>query len=456
MAEQGAAPADPFVGQTIDGRYRIEARIGEGGMGVVYRATHVVLKKPLAIKVMRGEQANEPEVVQRFVQEARASSAIGHPNIVNISDFGTTPDGAVYFAMEYLQGQTLGKAMEAGPLERQRAFAIFIQIASALEAAHERGIIHRDLKPENIYLIREPEHPDFVKILDFGIAKVKNAAAKITRTGMVFGTPHYMSPEQAAGQTVDQRTDIYSVGVIMFQVFAGQLPFDAESYMGVMTKHMYEAPPLPSTLSAELRGPIEDVIMKALQKKPEQRYASMSALREDLERAQSGRTVRATPASAAPPVGERTDPSLPRVTQEPGLARSVAQFEGDDDLPVRVPKRRSSLWILLLFGAVLAGIGAFSLRALRGESGAAKGADPAAISGDAGLAPAPAGGGSLASPSGAEPAHEAKPEAKPAEPAKVPAASEKKPKAKAVPKAEPSERPRKPASKRPPPSDPWR
>ncbi|HEX2675820.1 MAG TPA: serine/threonine-protein kinase, partial [Polyangiales bacterium] len=209
------SPADPLIGSTIDGRYRIESKLGEGGMGVVYRASHVVLKKALAIKVMRSEQAQDGEVVQRFVQEAQSSSAIGHANIIGISDFGTTGDGSVYFAMEFLEGQTLGKAMEQGPLPSERAIGIFLQITSALEAAHQRGIVHRDLKPDNIFLVKRGNQNDFVKILDFGIAKVKNAAAKITRTGMVFGTPHYMSPEQAAGQAVDHRSDIYSLGVIM-------------------------------------------------------------------------------------------------------------------------------------------------------------------------------------------------------------------------------------------------
>jgi eukaryotic-like serine/threonine-protein kinase len=378
-----ASAADPFIGLTIDRRYYIEARIGEGGMGVVYRATHVVLKKSLAIKVMRGEQANDPEIVQRFVQEARASSAIGHPNIVNISDFGTTPDGAVYFAMEYLHGQTLGQAMAGGVLARERAFSIFVQIASALEAAHDAGIIHRDLKPDNIFLTVEAEHRDFVKLLDFGIAKVKNAAAKITRTGMVFGTPHYMSPEQAAGQSVDHRSDIYSLGVIMFQVFAGQLPFDAESYMGVMTKHMFEPSPRPSSVSLELRGPIEDILLKVLQKKPEQRYQTMRELRDDLERAQSGLPPLASArerTQAALLDASGTAPSLPQVAPPAPLlaARTLDS--------IAIPKQRRSLWLWLLAGALLLGLGAVSF----GSFGAPRGdvslpaAQPVASAADSG------------------------------------------------------------------------
>ncbi|HEY2736683.1 MAG TPA: serine/threonine-protein kinase, partial [Polyangiales bacterium] len=278
------APLDPLIGQIIDGRYAVEARIGEGGMGIVYRARHVGLKKPIALKLMRSDQAHDPDVVQRFVQEARASSAIGHPNIVDISDFGATQDGAIYFAMEYLQGHSLAQAMLRGPLARERALSILIQIASALAAAHARGIIHRDLKPDNVFLTREPENDDFVKVLDFGIAKVKNAAAKITRTGAVFGTPHYMSPEQAAGQPVDPRSDIYSLGVIMYQLFVGQLPFEGESFIGVMEKHRFEAPLAPSARVPALRGTIEQIILKAMQKKPEARQPTMLALRDELER----------------------------------------------------------------------------------------------------------------------------------------------------------------------------
>jgi serine/threonine protein kinase len=449
-AVDSGAPADPFVGQTIDGRYRIEARIGEGGMGVVYRAIHVLLKKTLAIKVMRGEQANEPEVVQRFVQEARASSAIGHPNIVNISDFGTTPDGAVYFAMEYLQGQTLAEAMQTGPIQRERAVGIFIQIASALQAAHESGIVHRDLKPDNIFLIREPEHDDFVKVLDFGIAKVKNAAAKITRTGMVFGTPHYMSPEQAAGQAVDHRSDIYSLGVIMYQVFAGQLPFDAESYMGVMTKHMFEEPVLPSRWTAELRGSIEDIIMKALQKKAEQRYQSMLQLREDLERAHSGQPIHAyAPISSEPALAgfTGTQPALEKPYT--GTDLDLATDAVSDDERVSLPMQKRPVWLLLLIGALLLGFGLVSFGIWGGGAEAVP--TPAAPTGNAAphvVDPKPVTPPSAADPH-APPAAEAPPLAERAAP------PEKKPRPSVAPK--PSAPRRAPAKRdRGEVVDPWR
>jgi eukaryotic-like serine/threonine-protein kinase len=382
-------PSSEITGTVIDGRYRIEGRLGEGGMGVVYKASHVVLKKLLAIKVMRGEQARDGDIVQRFVQEAQASSAIGHPNIIGISDFGTAPDGSVYFAMEYLEGQTLGKAMERGPLPRERAIDIFVQIADALEAAHQRGIIHRDLKPDNIFLIRSGGRDDFVKVLDFGIAKVKNAAAKITRTGMVFGTPHYMSPEQAAGQVVDHRSDIYSVGVIMYQVFTGQLPFDAESYMGVITKHMYDPPAKPSERVPELRGAIEDIIMVALAKKPEHRYQSMLDLRDDLGRALKGAPVRATEQVALLGGDTLSFGGEGGSAREPSgrAPKPVAESEGES---LVLPKRNRSVWLV----AGVAGVVGFGLLVLLRPPGG---------DGEGTLQPAAAAPG-LPQPSAASPA----------------------------------------------------
>jgi serine/threonine protein kinase len=457
VAHSDIPAADPFIGMTIDRRYRIEARIGEGGMGVVYRATHVVLKKPLAIKVMRGEQANDPEIVQRFVQEARASSAIGHPNIVNISDFGTTPDGAVYFAMEFLVGQTLGEAMASGVLARARAFSIFIQIASALEAAHAAGIVHRDLKPDNIFLTVEPEHADFVKVLDFGIAKVKNAAAKITRTGMVFGTPHYMSPEQAAGQSVDHRSDIYSLGVIMFQVFSGQLPFDAESYRGVMTKHLFEPPPLPSSVSAGLRGPIEEILLKVLQKKPEQRYQSMRELRDDLERAQIGQsplTSAREQTQAALSAAGATEPSLPRVVEPPPPTAAAFQPAITYD-SIAIPKQRRSLWIWVVAVVLLLGIGALSFGTFRSSAPTAPAPDTkasdAAAPPSAAAAPAPVPDGRDAPPPPAEPQRNApQRESQPSQKAR-PKAEKPQPE---KPRSAPSPQPTRPS--RTEIVDPWR
>jgi len=280
------APPDPLLGTVIDDRYRVESVIGEGGMGIVYLASHVILNKRLALKVLRRDLANDGEVVQRFIQEAQSASAIGHENIVDISDFGRLDNGAVYFVMELLEGESLGQIIEQGAMTPDaETLDLVRQLANALDAAHERGIVHRDLKPDNVFVVPRGSGGKTVKVLDFGIAKVAGSTGKLTRTGMVFGTPHYMSPEQAAGQSVDQRTDVYALGVILYEMFTGRVPFDADTFMGILSKHMFEAPARPSAALDDAighLGPIEDVILRAMAKKPEDRYPSMKELVADL------------------------------------------------------------------------------------------------------------------------------------------------------------------------------
>ncbi len=276
---------DEMVGRVLDGKYRIESVLGRGGMGVVYAGLHTILGKRVAIKILRVQFEDDADILSRFTQEARAASAIGSAHIIDITDFGEVEGGAAYFVMEYLDGEPLSAFMKrTGPVAPDRAVSIVEQICRGLQSAHKHGIVHRDLKPDNVFLLRRDDRSDFVKILDFGIAKVAGAAGPRTRSGMVFGTPHYMAPEQAAGDPVDGRTDVYALGVILFELLVGKVPFDADSFMAILTKHMYSPTPSLSSIRADPdRSPnLDEIVMKAMNKRPEERWQSMDELRTAL------------------------------------------------------------------------------------------------------------------------------------------------------------------------------
>jgi serine/threonine-protein kinase len=280
--------ADPLVGRIIAGRYRIDEVIGRGGMGVVYRVEHVRMGKLMAMKLLHGDLARDKEVVRRFSREAEAVSKLDHPNTVQVFDFGES-DGMTWLVMELLSGRDLGAVLSAeGTLDFSRAARIAWQIASSVEQAHERGIVHRDLKPENVRLLADRSEPDFVKVMDFGLAKLRETEeqkrASITRDGFLVGTPYYMAPEHIRGDTVDARTDVYALGAMIYKMIAGMPPFWAPTPVAVLTKHLSDEPVAPSRRSPrrDLPPEADAIVLRCLEKSPDDRYRSMNELKEAL------------------------------------------------------------------------------------------------------------------------------------------------------------------------------
>lgn len=283
--------AESYVGYIIDGRYHVESVIASGGMGVVYRARHRVIDKPVAIKILRPELVDNRDITERFLVEAQAASSIGNEHIVDVTDYGELPDGATYFVMEYLEGESLGRRIKRqdDPLGVAEIIEIGTQLTEGLHQAHEAQIIHRDLKPDNVLLISRNKQSNFVKILDFGIAKVQSSQNETTRAGRIFGTPHYMSPEQARGEPLDRRSDIYSLGVMLYQMMSGRLPFDGENPLGILTQHMYVEPkPLAENSGRSVPPAFEAIVAKCMSKEREDRYDSMQDVEAELLRLSMG------------------------------------------------------------------------------------------------------------------------------------------------------------------------
>ena len=274
------------VGQVI-GNYKVTAKLGEGGMGVVYLGEHPVIGKKVAMKAIHPELARNPEVISRFVMEAKAVNQIGHEHIVDIGDFGNTPGGDFYFVMEYLQGESLADRLKREVvLSQKRALGIAAQVADALGASHDQGIIHRDLKPENIFLITRRGNPDFVKVLDFGLAKLTQVEEKVnhkTRAGSVMGTPYYMSPEQGEGKVqIDHRADVYSLGIILFEMLTGKVPFGGEGYGEIIVKHITHQAPSARKINPSISAAVEMILFQTLAKDREDRFQTMHELRDAL------------------------------------------------------------------------------------------------------------------------------------------------------------------------------
>ncbi|MCB9553945.1 MAG: protein kinase [Myxococcales bacterium] len=309
--------ADPWQGRMVAHRFRIVRKLGDGGMGEVFCAEQVPMGRQVALKVLRQSLSDDPEQVARFKREAQAASLLRHPNTIIVHDFGQDDDGTLFLAMELLEGEPLADVLEReATLEPERAARIMAQVCASLQEAHQRGLVHRDLKPENIFLV-DRGAPDFVKVLDFGIAKVTQGSKgekleSITRAGAVFGTPHYMAPEQIKGEELDARADVYALGVILYRMIAGHLPFDASTVMEMLTKHL-TAEPAPIERAGKgdpaARARLEAVALRALSKQPDQRQSSALAFAEDLMAAMPGITLAGI--TGLTPVVSAQTPALP-------------------------------------------------------------------------------------------------------------------------------------------------
>jgi len=278
-----------FVGTTLSGRYLVTRKIGQGGMGAVYEATHTLIGKRVAVKVLLEKYARREAIVSRLEQEARLASSCQNENIIDITDFGTTEDGRTFVVMEYLDGESLAECLARETrIAEQRILRIISQAASALVAAHAKGIVHRDIKPENLFLLRRKDQ-DFVKVVDFGISKSLRASdeaeeqPRLTQTGMVLGTPLYMSPEQARGDDeLDARVDVYALGVIMYEATTGRVPFAGNNYLSVISQVLNEEPRPPREIRADLSEEFEAIVMRAMAKDRGERYASAADLLADV------------------------------------------------------------------------------------------------------------------------------------------------------------------------------
>jgi len=334
------AAKDLLIGRVFEGRYQIKSALGEGGMGTVYRGVQLSLDREVAIKVIHANLAADRNTAKRFLREARLSSRLNQPNIINVYEFGQTDDGILYLAMELLKGRSLHQVIQSQFMELERIQRICLQLCDALEAAHNQGIIHRDLKPGNIMILDEPVGRDLLKVLDFGLAKsLVNDSTNITNTNALMGTPLYMSPEQVEGRPSDQRSDLYSLGCILYQMLTGRPPFVGDTINAVLSAHLRDAPaPLPERVPPELTA----MMARMLAKNPDERVGSAAEIRDvlngiDVSRGLAGSRRAETGASTVPV------PVAPSLDSEPR------------------PRR----WrLVLLLGLVVAGGGGFVIAKL--------------------------------------------------------------------------------------------
>jgi serine/threonine-protein kinase len=354
--------ASSLLGQTLGGRYRVTSLIGSGGMGAVYRAEHLQLQKTVALKVLNAEMAAHREAALRFEREAMVSARIQHPNVVNATDSGRLPDGSLYLVLEYVAGSSLRQLLDREQrLPTARALAIGAQIADALSAAHAGDVVHRDLKPGNVMLLSHDGDPEFVKVLDFGLARVVGSdevGEPLTRSGSVFGTPEYMSPEQARGEVVDHRADLYALGVILYELLCGRPPFQAPELVAVLIKHIQEPPP---PLPPDIPASVAEYVLSLLDKAPARRPATARQVAKALRRlAPPPPTFSTVPPRASATTLDRGGVRPPRAGVLGRFGQRLMRLEWPDSL------RHSGRWLrrlsLLLPGPNRGGVAPLRLR----------------------------------------------------------------------------------------------
>ncbi len=384
-----------LLGQVLQDTYRIERKIGEGGMGSVFEASHTRVRRRFAIKVLAPEVASNPEAFTRFRREAEITSELGHPHIIEVIDFNVTPAGAPYMVMELLQGESLGDHIQReGALPLARVEAILRQTASALAAAHRRGVIHRDLKPQNIFLCRREDGSEVVKVLDFGISKVKGSRSMMTGTHVVIGTPNYMTPEQAEGRAaqVTERTDVFALGTILYEMLSGQAPFLADTIPAVLYQVVHVEPPPLASLRPDLPLGARAAVEHALRKRPEDRFASVDELAASFAAALAGAGISLFASTALPAGGQdltgpfalspATGPGAPLPAAQSTLSASVGEVSlAPGRETIAPPRRRIAIYAasaFLVAGGLAGGIAYLALRD-RGATPAGAGSGSAPV-----------------------------------------------------------------------------